>query len=99
LTVRAGPGRPRRYCRQSCRQRAHEARRRAAELGLAEHELVVARAELDALYDQLYVLECAVEDVDRDLRASATKRDYEEALGWILEAARPLGSLRPSTGA
>jgi hypothetical protein len=95
LAIRPGPGRPRRFCRQSCRQRAHEARRRAAELGLTEQELVVARAELDALYDQLYVLECAIEDVDRDLRASATKRDYTEALAWILEAARPLRGLRP----
>jgi hypothetical protein len=90
IPVRAGPGRPRRFCRQSCKQRAHEARRRAAELGLSEHDLVVARAELDALYDRLYVLECAIEDVQRDLTASATKRDYQEAVDWLLEAARPV---------
>ncbi len=32
-------GRPRKYCRQACRQRDYEARRRAAELGLTESEL------------------------------------------------------------
>jgi hypothetical protein len=92
--MRAGRGRPRRFCRHSCRQRAHEARRRAAEVGLSEHELIVARAELDALYDRLYVLECAIEDVERDLTPSATKRDYQDAVEWLLEAAKPVVSGR-----
>jgi len=63
---------------------------RAGELGLTEQELVVTRAERDDLHDRLYVLECAIEDVERDLRPSSTKRDYQEALDWILDAARPL---------
>ena len=37
------------------------------ELELNENELVVARSELDALHDELYVLACAVDDVERDL--------------------------------
>jgi len=68
------------------------ARHRAAELELSENELVVARSELDALHDELYVLACAVEDVERDLaggRAPA-KAELTEALAWLLEAARPL---------
>jgi len=66
------------------------ARHRAEELHLSEHELVVARAELDRLHDELYVLACAVEDVERDLAADATPRAVREALDWLLEAARPL---------
>ena len=65
----SGPGRPRRFCQQSCRQRDYEARRRARELDLGDHELIVARDALDALRDELYVLACAVEDVERDLAA------------------------------
>jgi hypothetical protein len=66
------------------------ARSRAREVGLSDRELVVARAELDALYDQLYVLECAVADVERDLADSSTPDDLQEAVDWLLEAARPL---------
>jgi hypothetical protein len=83
-------GRPRSYCRRACRQRDYEARQRARELGLSEDELVMTRAELDVLRDQLYVLEAAVEDVERDLMASPTKQDLRDAVAWIIEAARPL---------
>ena len=86
-----GPtGRPRRYCRRSCRQRDYEARRRATELGLTESELVVTRGELDDLKDKLYVLEAAVSDVDRDLAEADTPDDVRAALDWLLTAARPL---------
>ncbi len=59
---------------------------------LSENELVVARSELDALHDELYVLACAVEDVERDLvdRSAATPLELADALEWLLEAARPL---------
>jgi hypothetical protein len=90
LPPRGGPGRPRRYCRHSCRQRDYEARRRAAELGLSEAEVVLARAELDGLSDLLYVLEAAIEDVDGDLERSSEPTDVADALAWVLDAARPL---------
>ena len=86
----AATGRPRRYCRPTCRQRDFEARQRAAEVGLTESELVLTRHELDALHDQLYVLEAAIEDVERDLAGSPSKQDYADAVRWLLQAARPL---------
>lgn len=85
---RAGTGRPRRYCRRSCRQRSYEARRRHVELGLGEHELVVTREQLERTRDAVYVLACAVEDVERDLDADPTPEDVREALAWLLGAAR-----------
>ena len=78
------------FCRQACRQREFEARQRAAEAGLAENELVIARAELDELHDQLYVLECAVDDVERDIAGNPTKQDLVDAVAWLLKAAKPL---------
>jgi hypothetical protein len=86
----AATGRPKQFCKRSCRQRDYEARRRNEELGLSERDLVVTRAQLDALHDQLYVLEAAVEDVERDLAGSPTKQDYAEAVEWLLDACRPL---------
>ncbi len=50
----------------------------------------MTRAELESLQDRLYMLEAAVEDVERDLAGSHTKQDLEEAVAWIIEAARPL---------
>jgi hypothetical protein len=60
---------------------------------LSEGELVVAKSSLDELHDELYVLACAVDDVERDLEAAgaaATADDLRQALEWLLEAARPL---------
>jgi hypothetical protein len=90
FAANSGPGRPREFCRQSCRQRDYEARQTAVERGLDESQLIVTRSELDELRDKLYVLECAVEDVDRDLVVSSEPHELREALQWLLGAARPL---------
>lgn len=88
-----GVGRPREYCSQSCRQWHWVGRQRAAELQLSEHELIVAKDELDALHDELYVLACAVNDAERDLASGGhvpTVAELRSTLDWLLEAARPL---------
>ena len=95
LPERTGPGRPREFCSGRCRQWDWVARHRAVELELNENELVVARSELDALHDELYVLACAVDDVERDLAGpdgacDPSPRELADALTWLLEAARPL---------
>jgi hypothetical protein len=93
FTPHAGPGRPRQFCRRSCRQRDYEARRRAREVGLDTTELIVARDQLHRLYDELWVLECAIHDVEQDLAHARTIADHREALAWILDAARTLVAL------
>jgi hypothetical protein len=95
FAVTAGPGRPRAFCRRSCRQREYEARARSRELGLGDAELVVARRSLDELHDGIAMLEAAIEDVDRDLaEAGSDPAEVARALQWLLEAARPLTHLR-----
>lgn len=94
LDAPTGPGRPRRFCRQGCRQRAYEARLRSAELDLAEDDVVVGRAQLDQLASALYCLQSALEDIDRDLAAAGDDPDeVRQALRWLLDNARPLASL------
>ena len=68
------------------------ARQRARDLQLSENELVIVRSELDALHDELYVLACAVDDVERDLGTSGrrTATQLADAVQWLLDAARPL---------
>jgi hypothetical protein len=90
LEVQPGPGRPRIFCKASCRQADYVARQRRAEVGLNESELIITRQALEELRDKLYALEAAVEDVERDLAVAETNQDLRDALQWLLEAARPL---------
>jgi hypothetical protein len=68
-------------------------------LSLAEGELVMARSELDELHDQLYVLSCAVSDVQHDLAEPMTLDEALGALRWLLEAAAPLAARRVTPSA
>ncbi len=92
LAPTSGAGRPREFCSQACRQWDWVARQRATELALSEDELVITRTERDTLRDHIFVLKCAVQDVEQDLDPSIdpTTRDYKAALAWLLEAAKPL---------
>lgn len=78
------------FCRRSCRQRAYEARQQTAVQQLDESELVATRTALETVRDQLFVLRCAVDDVQRDLAGAPTAQDRAEALTWLLDACRPL---------
>jgi len=52
---------------------------------------VVARTELDSLYDDLYVLSSATANTEKELSsARSTAKSLREALEWLMEAARPL---------
>ena len=85
-----GPGRPQEFCKRSCRQRDYESRQRSQAHGLDEADLILARTTIDQLKDDIYVLQCAIEDVDRDLTTTNTPDEVNSALQWLLEAARPL---------
>jgi hypothetical protein len=93
-------GRPRVFCSQACRQWDWVGRQRARELQLNEDELIVTKAELDQLHDELYVLACAVDDVERDLAAagkSPQAKEIAEMLQWLLDAARPIRDRETNT--
>ena len=91
------------FCSQACRQWDWVGRQRARELQLNEDELIVTKAELDQLHDELYVLACAVDDVERDLAAAGKTpqaKEMAEMLHWLVDAARPIrdretGNQRP----
>jgi len=99
LASSTGPGRPKEFCSQRCRQWDWVSRQRASELALSENELVMTRDELDALKDQIYVLHCALRDVQTDLASPRhTKESLLEMLGWLMQAAEPIAaaSLTPA---
>lgn len=90
LPQRTGPGRPRRYCRASCRQQAHLARKLAQAHGLGDHDVIIDRTKLEELQGALYCLQAAIEDVDRDLAGRPSATEVGEAMAWLLENARPV---------
>ncbi len=93
-------GRPRVFCSQACRQWDWVGRQRARELQLNEDELIITKAELDHLHDELYVLACAVDDVERDLAAAGkapAAKEVNDMLQWLLESARPIRDRELST--
>lgn len=100
LPGKKSTGRPRKFCSDSHRQRAYEARRRAAGLGLGDGTVVVREEVLRDLHDRLYVLEAALEDVCQDTASARTAGDYRAALAHLMEAATGLAGLvvEPATG-
>lgn len=93
LEQSSGPGRPREFCSQRCRQWDWVARQRAGELELAEGELVITRTALDELSDRVYILSCAVADARQDLATGKQNLDsVTEMLMWVIEAAESVVS-------
>ena len=87
-------GRPRRYCRDSHRQRAYEARRLGWRLGLGSDEAIVSANSLADLGDRVTVLQAALEDVEQDLRDSGSGQAYREAFEHLYAAAKRLADHR-----
>ena len=92
----AATGRPRAFCRQSCRQLEYETRRRSGALELGPDDVVVRKQSLDELRDDVYVLSCAVDDAERDLaelrRPSVS--ELQRIIADLIEASNALR--RPS---
>ena len=65
-------------------------RKRSRELGLAESDLIVARKAMDGLDDLLFVLGCAITDVQGDVALDGSPEQLRRSLDWLLESARPL---------
>lgn len=63
FTASSGPGRPRKYCRRSCRQRAFEQRRLAGDQAWAEGRLIRLAAEMADLEDRIDDVREVVEDL------------------------------------
>ncbi|HEY6532179.1 MAG TPA: hypothetical protein VIY72_07735, partial [Acidimicrobiales bacterium] len=87
-----GPGRPREFCRDGCRQQAYLARRLADAHGLGDDDVIVSRTVVEDLQGRLYCLQAALEDVDRDLARGSEPADVADALAWLRENAQPLAS-------
>lgn len=87
-------GRPRRYCSQSCRQRAYERRTAVQRGGLPEDAVVLSATELADLQDRLFQLRCAAEDVVTAAGDGAESGELVELAAQVVANAQGLERLR-----
>ncbi|MEU5843663.1 hypothetical protein [Rhodococcus sp. NPDC047139] len=89
-----GTGRRRRYCRQSCRQRAYEQRSTTRRAGLPDDAVVLTAAEVEALADRAFRVRCAAEDVATAVAEGAGGDELAALCRELLELARDAERLR-----
>lgn len=90
----ASAGRRRRYCGQSCRQRAYERRIAVQRGGLPEDAVVLSADEVAAIQDRLFQLRCAAEDVVTAATDGATARELRDMSEELARGAKDLEQLR-----
>jgi hypothetical protein len=87
-------GRRRRYCGQSCRQRAYERRSVLQRTGLPEDAVVLSDDEIARLLDRLFQLRCAAEDVVTAADDGADIAELRHMAAELARSARRLEQLR-----
>jgi hypothetical protein len=81
-----GPGRPRQFCRQACRQRDYEARRGARHRVEDGDVLVLPRAAVHDLQDRLWLVEAAVDAACTAVTESASAGACRRVLAELVAA-------------
>lgn len=86
-----GPGRPRRYCRRSHRQRPFEARRAARRLQLDDEEVLLSRRNWETLRQALGRLSALSAVIAADIASGEQPSvDYAVAIGTLSAAVAEL---------
>ena len=87
MEAASGVGRPRRYCRRSCRQRAFERRRRDRELAWGEDRVLELVHRHEQLSDRVAMVEDVVNELRQDL-GDGVELDVDEVIARIDSALR-----------
>ncbi|RVW08735.1 hypothetical protein EGT67_14505 [Prescottella agglutinans] len=83
-----GIGRRRRYCRQSCRQRAYEQRTAVKGTSIPADAVVLTAEEASALSDRMFELRCAAEDVATAIAEDADRAELTALADRLVAMAR-----------
>ncbi|WP_297617390.1 hypothetical protein [Nocardia sp.] len=87
-------GRRRRYCRQSCRQRAYEHRNSVKGTGIPEDSVVLTVQEVSDLSDRWFAARCAAEDVATAVAEGADSIELSELTAILVKLTRDAERLR-----
>ena len=90
----AAAGRRRRYCRQSCRQRAYEQRNVLAGTPIAVDSVILSADDASAVADRAYQVRCACEDVATAVAEGASREELTRMCDDMVALARDAERLR-----
>ncbi|MDJ0363315.1 hypothetical protein [Rhodococcus sp. H29-C3] len=90
----SGMGRRRRYCRQSCRQRAYEHRSAVKGTSIPADAIVLSADEASALIDRTFEVRCAAEDVAIAVQEGASAEELAQLCVELLARAKDAERLR-----
>ncbi|WP_239004038.1 hypothetical protein [Nocardia panacis] len=92
--VESEAGRRRRYCRQSCRQRAYEHRNSLKGTGIPSDAVVLSAQEASDLADRWFAARCAAEDIATAIGEGADTEELTGLSKTLLELTREAERLR-----
>ncbi|MFD6161066.1 hypothetical protein ACFWF7_13570 [Nocardia sp. NPDC060256] len=92
--VESEAGRRRRYCRQSCRQRAYENRNSLKGTGIPDDSVVLSAQEAADLADRWFAARCAAEDITTAIEEGASPDELATLGKTLLELTRDAERLR-----
>lgn len=87
-------GRPRKFCSQSCRQRAYEQRRKLSHTDIPGDSVIYSSQAANELLDGLFELRCAAEDIRTAVEEGEVAASISELTAELVEIARRLEKLR-----
>lgn len=87
-------GRRRRYCRQSCRQRAYEHRSAVKGTSIPADAVVLSAEEASALIDRTFEVRCAAEDVATAVGEGAGAEELARLCDELVTRAKDAERLR-----
>ncbi|MCP1387029.1 hypothetical protein M5J20_02330 [Corynebacterium sp. TA-R-1] len=94
LEAQQGRGRKRKYCGQSCKQRAYEQRHNLSGAGIAEGSVILRPERVAELRDELYELRCAAEDVRTAAMEGADAEEIRHLCDELTALATEIEKLR-----
>ena len=93
--VEPGPtNRPRKFCNQSCRQRAYEQRAQLAGTSIPADSVIMSARAAERFHDDLFELRCAAEGLCPAVKEGESAEVVEELASELENLARRIEQLR-----
>ncbi len=87
-------GRKRKYCDQSCRQRAYEQRKLLEGTAIPADSLILSAEKAEMLHDQLFELRCAAEDISTAVAEGEDRSGVQTLTEELVTLAREIETFR-----
>ncbi|WP_435384032.1 hypothetical protein [Corynebacterium auris] len=94
LPEQKGRGRRRKYCSESCKQRAYEQRNGVSGTGIPDNAVILHPDRAGRMRDRLFELRCAAEDIATAHAEGASPTEIRHLCDELVEIARSLEKLR-----